>query len=268
MSDITPVEIENIEALPETTPVETREGSSEARSDRGGDRRNDRPRRDRKDGSRDEPKEFAEELLGLDRVTRVTAGGRQLRFRASIVIGDGKGRVGLGLGKSGEVQGAIEKAVRDAKKNLISFPMVNGTIPHDVSMSFKSSSIFLHPAHMGTGIIAGGAVRKVLAVSGLKDIIAKQHGAPNKITNARVVILALQALKPLEMMKAFPKKKGSTGAEVTKKVETVAETPKKEEAAKAEVKETKKVSPKTDTPKKSVAKTAAPKKSTAKKETK
>ena len=144
-------------------------------------------------------------MLSIDRVTRVTAGGRQLRFRASIVIGDGKGRVGLGLGKSGEVQGAIEKAIRDAKKNLITFPIVNGTIPHDVAVGYKSSSLFLHPAHPGTGIIAGGSVRKIFAVSGIKDIIAKQHGAPNGITNARVTMKALQSLKPLALVREFGK---------------------------------------------------------------
>ena len=103
---------------------------------------------------REEDKEFKEELLAIDRVTRVTAGGRQIRFRASIVIGDGKGRVGLGTGKAGEVQVAIEKAIRDAKKNLITFPIVNGTIPHDVTVNYKSSALFIHPAHPGTGIIA------------------------------------------------------------------------------------------------------------------
>lgn len=158
---------------------------------------------------REEEKEFKEELLAVDRVTRVTAGGRQIRFRASIVIGDGKGRVGLGTGKAGEVQVAIEKAIRDAKKNLISFPIVNGTIPHDVSASYKSSSLFIHPAYSGTGIIAGGSVRKIFAVSGVKDIIAKQHGAPNKITNARVTMKALAGLKPLNLVGDFSKKKAA-----------------------------------------------------------
>ncbi len=206
---VTP-ETENIEeaapvALPET-PVQTAETQA-PRRDHGnrpqnGDRRP--PRKDR-NGIREEEKEFKEEMISIDRVTRVTAGGRQLRFRASIVIGDGKGRVGLGIGKSGEVQGAIEKALRDAKKNLVTFPIVNGTIPHDVSINFKSSSLFLHPAHPGTGIIAGGSVRKMFAVSGIKDIIAKQHGAPNGITNARVAMKALRALKPLSLVRTFGK---------------------------------------------------------------
>lgn len=159
MSD-TPVtpETENLETQttpPETTPVAaTSPAAPHAREERrgNGDRK---PRGRDRGGMREEEKEFREEMISIDRVTRVTAGGRQLRFRASIVIGDGKGRIGLGIGKSGEVQGAIEKAIRDAKKNLVSFNIINGTIAHDVVANFKSSSLFLHPAHPGTGIIAG-----------------------------------------------------------------------------------------------------------------
>lgn len=164
-----------------------------------------KPRRGDRKGIREEVKEFQEEILAIDRVTRVTAGGRQLRFRVALVIGDGKGRVGLGIGKAGEVQGAIEKALRDARKNLITFPMVDGTIAHDVTVNFKSSAIFIHPAHPGTGIIAGGSARKIFAVAGIKDIIAKQHGAPNTITNTRVTLKALQSLKPAALVKKFSK---------------------------------------------------------------
>lgn len=246
MSDTVQTDVTTPEAPVETPQVEevatTETPAAEAAPQRGERRHNnDRKgggRRDRRDGIREEEKEFQEQMLSVDRVTRVTAGGRQLRFRASVVIGDGKGRVGLGIGKSGEVQGAIEKAIRDAKKNLITFPMVNGTIPHDVAVNFKSSSLFLHPAHPGTGIIAGGSVRKIFAVSGLKDIIAKQHGAPNGITNARVTMKALQALKPLALVREFGKKAGTTEATVEKKVEKT-EAPKKAPAAKKEVAEKK-----------------------------
>lgn len=184
--------------------------------------RNDRNKRGPR--KEEEQKEFAEELLGVDRVTRVTAGGRQLRFRATVVIGNGKWTVGLGIGKAWEVQGAIEKAVHDAKKNLITFPIVSGTIPHSVTANYKSSALFIHPAHPGTGIIAGGAVRKIFAVSGLKDIIAKQHGAPNKITNARVTLTALQAIRPLSIQNPFLKKK----TEQTSDQKIADETPKAE----------------------------------------
>lgn len=158
MSD-TSVKTENLETQTPSTPVEatvTTQTPSEApraREERKGSDR--KPRSRDRGGMREENKEFREEMLAIDRVTRVTAGGRQLRFRASIVIGDGKGRIGLGIGKSGEVQGAIEKAIRDAKKNLVTFTIVNGTIAHDVVSKFKASTIFLHPAHPGTGIIAG-----------------------------------------------------------------------------------------------------------------
>lgn len=166
-------------------------------------------RRDDSKGMREVQKEFQEELLGVDRVTRVTAGGRQLRFRASVIIGDGKGRVGLGLGKAGEVVVAIEKAVRDAKKNLITFPIVEGTIPHDLTANFKAASIMIHPASRGTGIIAGGSARKIFAVSGIKDILAKQRGGNNPITNARVTLKALSCIKPVVK---FASKKVATEA--------------------------------------------------------
>lgn len=231
-----------VEVAPESSGEATSAPSNERRDRGSNDRRG--PRRDR-GGIREEEKEFKEEMIAVDRVTRVTAGGRQLRFRASVVIGDGKGRIGLGIGKSGEVQGAIEKALRDAKKNLITFPIVNGTILHDVSASFKSSALFLHPAHPGTGIIAGGSVRKILAVSGVKDVIAKQHGAPNGITNARVAMKALASLKPLSHVKTF-------GTKTEIKADVI-ETPK---------------APKTEKSEKAPAKKPAAKKAPAKKETK
>ena len=199
-------ETEVVEAETVTTEVtqETQQ-TQENTSEKG--RGSRKPRRNDRRGIREEVKEFQEEILAIDRVTRVTAGGRQLRFRVSMVIGDGKGRVGLGIGKAGEVQGAIEKALRDARKNLITFPIVDGTIAHDVTANFKSSAIFIHPAHPGTGIIAGGSARKVFAVAGIKDVIAKQHGAPNTITNTRVTLKALQSLKPSSLTRSFSKAK-------------------------------------------------------------
>jgi small subunit ribosomal protein S5 len=151
---------------PETVAPEVSETQNEApaRGERSTDGRP--PRRDgggrpggrngdRRGGSKDAPKEFQEELLEIARVTRVTAGGRQLRFRASVVIGNGKGTIGLGTGKAGEVSVAVEKAVRDAKKNLITFPIENGTVPHGVTANFKATTVMIHPASEGTGIIAG-----------------------------------------------------------------------------------------------------------------
>ena len=150
---------------------------------------------DRRGGFREVEKEFREELLEVARVTRVTAGGRQLRFRAAVVVGNGKGTVGLGTGKASEVVVAIEKAVRDAKKNLITFPIKNGSVPHDTKANFKATSVLLHQAVEGTGIIAGGAIRKLMFVSGLKDVIAKRFGGTNQLTNVRAAIKALAGLK-------------------------------------------------------------------------
>lgn len=193
--------VENSVEKAETTTA-TAENNSENQSRNKG-RGPRKPRRGDRRGIREEVKEFQEEILAIDRVTRVTAGGRQLRFRVSLVIGDGKGRVGLGIGKAGEVQGAIEKALRDARKNLIKVAITNGTIAHDLTANFKASSIFIHPAHEGTGIIAGGSARKVFAVAGIKDIIAKQHGSSNTIASTRVTLKALQSLKPAHLVKSF-----------------------------------------------------------------
>ncbi len=140
-------------------------------------------------------KEFKEELLAIDRVTRVTAGGRQLRFRAVMVIGDGKGRVGLGTGKSWEVVDAIAKAVANAKKNLKTVRMENGTVPYQLENKYKAARIMVHPASKGTGVIAGGAMRKVLMVAGYQDILAKRYGSSNLINNARATIEVLTSFK-------------------------------------------------------------------------
>ena len=141
-------------------------------------------------------KEFKEELLAIDRVTRVTSGGRQLRFRAVIVIGDSKGRVALGTGKSWEVVDAIAKAVADAKKKLVTVEITEtGSVPYNVDSKFKAAKIMVHPASEGTWIIAGGAVRKVLAAAGYRNVLAKRYGSTNLINNARATIQALSSFK-------------------------------------------------------------------------
>lgn len=154
------------------------------------------PRGDRKGGRFQKPrKEFKEELLAIDRVTRVNSGGRQLRFRAVMVLGDGKGRVALGTGKSWEVVDAIAKAVADAKKNMTNVVIKDGSVPYNVESKFKAAKVMVHPASKGTGIIAGGAVRKVLAVAGYTDVLAKRYGSSNLINNAKATIAALTSFK-------------------------------------------------------------------------
>ncbi len=149
-----------------------------------------------------EPKEFDEEVIQIDRVTRVVKGGRRLRFRALVAIGNRKGKVGIGIGKSTEVSGAIKKAITVAKKSLITVP-VNGTsIPHQAKVKFKSSELLLLPAGEGTGIIAGGPVRKVIALSGIKDILGKSYGSNNKINVTKAAFEALKEMSEIPNQKA------------------------------------------------------------------
>lgn len=142
-----------------------------------------------------EVKEFEEEVLQIDRVTRVVKGGRRLRFRATVIIGNRKGKVGVGVGKSEEVVGAIQKAVADAKKSLITVTMNGTTVPHEVKVKYKSAVVLLLPASEGTGIIAGGPIRKIVALAGIKNILSKSFGTTNKIASARATINALSLMK-------------------------------------------------------------------------
>jgi small subunit ribosomal protein S5 len=166
-------------------------GHSGGRDDRGGGRRDDR-RGGGKGGFEAVKKEFEEVLLEVGRVTKVTSGGRQLRFRAAVVIGDRKGRVGFGLGKAQEVSVAVEKAVNSAKRHLIKVPLENGTVPHEVHVKFKSVKLMIHPAVKGTGIIAGGSARRILELAGCQDVLSKRHGGRNVITTAYATMEALK----------------------------------------------------------------------------
>ncbi len=155
----------------------------------------DRRRGDRR-GNR-EPSEFSEATLSIDRVTRVVKGGRRMRFRAIVVVGNRKGKVGLGTGKATEVQAAIKKASSSARRNMIRVPIVNGTIPHQVERKFKAARLLIMPARPGTGIIAGGALRVILDHAGVKNVLSKRFGSRNKLVNAQATILALQMLRPV-----------------------------------------------------------------------
>ena len=141
--------------------------------------------------------EFDQKIVDLARVTRVMAGGKRLRFRATIVIGDKRARVGVGVAKGKDVSLAISKAVKIAEKNMINTPIINGTIPCEIKQKFGAARIFLKPAKSGTGIIAGGAVRTVLELSGLQNIVGKIYGSKNKINNVYATIEALKKLSNL-----------------------------------------------------------------------
>lgn len=144
-----------------------------------------------------EKSEFKERMLDLRRVTRVVAGGKRFRFRATIVLGDLKGRVGVGVAKGLDVQSAMEKAKRDARKNMITTVLKeNRTIPYDVEAKYSAAKVKIKPASKGHGMIAGGAARIVLELVGIKDISAKILGrTPNKLTNALATVEALKKLR-------------------------------------------------------------------------
>ncbi len=150
-------------------------------------------------GRNQEKSEFDSNVLDLARVTRVTEGGKQMSFRALVVIGDRRGRVGYGTEKGKDVQGAVEKATKKAKKALIKVPMVNETIPHAVMSKFKAAKVMIKPAPKGSGIIAGGAVRVVLDLAGVPNISSKIVGkTKNKITIVKATFEALKALRKTE----------------------------------------------------------------------
>lgn len=139
-----------------------------------------------------------EKLLGIDRVTKVVKGGRHLRFRASVVVGDGRGHVGFGLAKAAAVPEAVRKAGTVAKKRLIEVPIKGGTIPHEILAKFGASKILLKPAAPGTGLIVGSAARAILELAGIKDAIGKSFGGPSKINVAKATIVALGNLRKSE----------------------------------------------------------------------
>jgi len=144
-----------------------------------------------------EKDEFESKLLSLNRVVRVTAGGKQMRFRAVMVVGDKKNRVGVGVAKGLDVAQAIEKATKKGKKNLITVPMTeNGTIPHEVRAKFGAARVLLRPQRVGRGLVAGGTVRAICTLAGIQNVSSKILGSTrNKLNNARATILALQKLK-------------------------------------------------------------------------
>ena len=144
-------------------------------------------------------KEFEERVVTINRVTKVVKGGRRFRFAALVVIGDKKGRVGFGTGKANEVPDAIKKAVEDARKNLITVPIVNNsTLPHQVIGKYGAGRILLRPASEGTGVIAGGAVRAVLELAGVNDVLSKCLGSRTPINMVRATFEALNSLKTVE----------------------------------------------------------------------
>lgn len=157
------------------------------------------------------PEQFQNEVIEIRRVGKVTKGGKRLRFRVVVVVGDGAGHVGVGVGKSVEIPQAVQQAIRDALKRLVDVPILNGTIPHEVYGEFGAAHVLLRPAYLGTGIIAGRTVGAVCRLAGIKDILTKALRSTNPLNLARAT---LQALAELESPEMVAKRRGKTLEEI------------------------------------------------------
>ena len=187
MSEEKKVETENKESVSEKNSINKPNSNFKKKKDFAGRKKfGERPK-----------EEFEQRILDVARVTRVMKGGKRMSFRVCIVIGDKKGRVGIALGKGADVTLAVNKAVNKAKKNVITVPIVNDTIPHAVLNKFGSAKILIKPAAQGRGVIAGGVVRVILDLAGINNITSKILGTNNKVNNAKCTILALKSLRSL-----------------------------------------------------------------------
>lgn len=141
------------------------------------------------------PEQLQNEVIDIRRVARVTKGGKRMRFRVVVVVGNGAGKVGVGMGKSIEIPQAVQQAIRDALKNMIDVPIVNGTIPHEVMGEYGAARVLLRPAYPGTGVIAGRTVGAVCRMAGIKDVLSKALRSTNPLNLARATLVALSRLE-------------------------------------------------------------------------
>ncbi|MEI6498651.1 MAG: 30S ribosomal protein S5 [bacterium] len=194
-------------------------------------------------GAKKEPSEFDERVVEVQRISRVVKGGRRIRFRALMVIGNKKGRVGMGVAKANDVSEAVRKATTLAKKHMIDVPIIDGTIPYEVTVKSGSARLILRPASSGTSIVAGGSIRVVAELCGITDLLSKSMGSPNKINNVTACILALSSFNP-EYVARIQKMSDNKSALIKAKVPAIdapivkTEAAKKPEEPKAEKKST------------------------------
>ncbi|HEY8109174.1 MAG TPA: 30S ribosomal protein S5 [Patescibacteria group bacterium] len=161
--------------------------------------------------------EYEERVVQIDRVARVQKGGRRFRFRATVVIGDRKGKVGLGIAKAADVQGAIRKAVDEAKKEFVEVPTLDQTIPFELVSTFAGAKVLLKPARQGTGIIAGGAIRPVIELAGITNILSKSLGSDNRINNAKAALKGLQTIADTDISRLVKQEKSVATADTDDK---------------------------------------------------
>ncbi|MDR0608069.1 MAG: 30S ribosomal protein S5 [Candidatus Peribacteria bacterium] len=254
--------------IPETA------GSTDATSEKGfsrerrGGRNNDRrgERRDRGEKREKTKKEFDELLLEVRRVTRVTTGGRRMSFRATILVGNKKGKIGLGISKGNDVAGAVSKATNEAYKALFEVPITKGdTVPYPLELKYKSARVRLLPASQGTGLKAGSSIRSVLELAGYSNILSKMIGSNNKLNNALATIQALASYKHAdyftglreikeEETSAVVKQEEEKNSETTTEKQTLTKKTAAPKAVNAEKREEKKPVEKKPTPKKAPVK--------------
>ena len=204
--------VETTEAVAEEVVVDEIAAEEEVLEKFDNKRKRSSSRRKREDVKKEAPvSEWKERVVQIRRVTKVVKGGKKLSFRATVVVGNGKGQVGLGIGKSSEVIGAIQKAITDGRKNLVTVPIFNTTIPHKIIASAGAGSVVLKPASKGTGIIAGGSVRAVLELAGIENILSKSLGSDSPLNSARATLEALRSLKTFKEVAA---KRGLTVSEI------------------------------------------------------
>ena len=177
---------------------------------RGGRQQRGGRRDERRSDAPEAPREFEEVVVNIDRVARVVKGGRRFRFKALVVVGNRKDKVGVGVAKGADVQAAVAKATDVAKKHLVTIPLNGETIPHDSEVKFTGAHVLIKPAAPGTGIIAGGVVRQIIGVTGIRNMLSKSLGSTNKVNIAYATIEALRQLVPRDQWLNAPKKKKET----------------------------------------------------------
>ncbi len=186
-----------------------------AQNNRGQGGQSNNNRGNRRDQGPTEPKQFEEVVINIDRVSRVVKGGRRFRFKALVVVGDRKAKVGVGVAKGADVQAAVQKATDVAKKHMITIAIDGDSVPHESEVRFSGAQVLLKPAAPGTGIIAGGVVRTIIGVTGIRNLLSKSLGSTNKVNIAYATVGALQSMIAKDQwlnapVKTAPKKAAKT----------------------------------------------------------